>query len=268
MEQDASKIEKRKIYYARTYRYLNHNKREGILYLLLLMVPGLIALLMYYGEISAFVCEVAARALQIMLPGVTIEFTQKAFIPFLDSVTAVVLPTTYPMPWFVAANVVVSLLILLVLFRGKGQNNPLSIFLSIVLFIHLINCSFFFFAAGEFPYTSGEYSGLYMQQQVGVWLSFEIMAGLVTGILGSRNIPLRMASFFGILLYSFIFGVLRYIFALYIVYRFSILYVAMFFFALGPFFDFLYFVAIYGIFLDRIIKNSHGEQSMEEWRWS
>lgn len=267
-ENDVRNIKKRKMYYARTYRYLKNSKRESILYLILLVLPAFVVLLLHYGEISSYVSELAAKALRVMLPDVSVQFMQVDFIPFLDTIRTVVVPTTYPSFAFTGANIGVTLLLLFLLLHGKGRCRPLPIFLSIILFIHLINCSFFLFAGSEFPYTAADYSGLYLQQQVGIWISFALMAGLVTGILGGKSILLRLSAFLGILSYSFVFGVLRYILALYVVYRFSVIYVALFFFALGPFFDFLYFVGIYGLFLDRMIKELSGELGMEEWKWS
>ena len=263
----SQKINKKQIYYARSYRSLKGNRKQSILYLLLLVLPCLAALLRHYGDISAFVCRVAEGALGSMLPGVPLSLESGEFIPFLDRITYVVLPTTFPTTGFSIGNLAASLLlIILFMCSKKGRNTPPLIFLSIFLVVHTVNSAFFVFAADKFPYSAGEYSALYMEQQVGIWISFLVMSGLVTGILGSGRVFMRAATFACTMLYSFAFGLLRYILALYVVYRFSVLYIAAFFFALGPFFDFLYFVGIYGIFLDRMIEKQRGE--MEEWKWS
>ena len=128
--------------------------------------------------------------------------------------------------------------------------------------------SYFLFASEAFPYTAKDYSGLYMQQQVGIWISFLLIMGLVTGILGYKRLLLRITTFFGVMIYSFLFGLLRYVLVIYAVYKFSLLYVVIFFFALGPFSDLFYLVSIYGFFVNKMINIYEGEKGREAWKWS
>lgn len=267
-ERNANNIKKRQMYYSRPYRHLTNNLYGKFIYLLLLVLPSFIGLLLYYDEISVIMCRITYKALKLLLPELWIYSRSVEFIPFLGSLSTLVLPTSIPSFGFTLSNLIASFFIIFLCLRGKAKNRPFSIFLSIMLFIHIINCSFFLFAADQFPYDLREYSGLYMQQQAGIWIAFLLMGGLVTGFLGRRCLLLRINTFFFIMLYSFGFGLLRYILALYIVCRFSVIYIALFFFALGPFFDFLYFVGIYGVFLDKMTANSQKGKNMEDWKWS
>lgn len=261
-------IEKEKIFYSRTYRYLSANKIESILYLLILVLPCLILLLLNYGKLSVLVSDITARILELMVPGIEINYSTVEFIPFLEKIKIVVLPTKLPTFTFTTVNICISFLLLLFSRYRKINNNPLGIFLGIMIFIHIINCTYFLFASEVFPYTAKDYSKLYMQQQIGIWISFLIIIGFVISILGYKKLFLRIITFFGVMIYSFLFGLLRYILVLYVVYKFSLLYVAIFFFALGPFFDFLYLVSLYAFFVNKMIDVYDGEKERGQWKWS
>lgn len=268
ISEDEVKIQKTRIFYSRTYRYLNSNKKMSILYILFLVLPCFVAMVLFHGQLSVYVSDFAAMVLKKADPDITVHFTTVEFIPLLKKIKVVAVPTTYPSFGFTVANIGVSLLLLFFFLHGKRKSRPVGIFLAIMVFIHIINCAYFLFGTEQFPYTAEEYAGLYMEQQVGIWISFLLIGGLVTGLLGHKLWISRIATFFGIMAYSFVFGVLRYILSLYIIYRFSVLYIAIFFFALGPFFDFLYLVSIYGFYVNRMIAFYDGQKGMEEWKWS
>ena len=263
-----SNIEKEKIFYPRTYRYLSSNKIESILYLLILVLPCLILLILNYGKLSIFMSDITAMILELMVPGIEINYSTVEFIPFLEKIKIVVLPTRLPSFTFTVSNICISFLLIFFIRNGRGKNSPLGIFIGIMIFIHIINCSYFLFASEAFPYTAKDYSGLYMQQQVGIWISFLLIMGLVTGILGYKRLLLRITTFFGVMIYSFLFGLLRYVLVIYAVYKFSLLYVVIFFFALGPFSDLFYLVSIYGFFVNKMINIYEGEKGREAWKWS
>lgn len=262
------KMGKEKIYLSRTYRHLKVNKAESILFLTLLVLPCLIALLLGYGKVTQWVSELTAAALQQILPSLSTGFQQHIFIPGMAKIQTVTVPTTVPDVSFILVNIVITLGIIVTAMSGKRKTKPISIYLAIMLFIHLVNCVFFLFAGEAFPYSAMDYSELYMKQQVGIWICFLIIIGLVTGILGTGGLWLRIVTFAGVMLYSFVFGLLRYILFLYIIFRFSMLYMAVFFFALGPFFDFLYLVSIYGFYLNKLTDMYTSGKRKEEWIWS
>lgn len=150
----------------------------------------------------------------------------------------------------------------------KKTGKPLGVFLLYTLVVHVVNCVFFVYGGKEFPYTIGEYSNLYIQQQIGIWIMFIILASLVVGFMGKNAYGYKLLSFAGIMLYSIIYGMIRYIVFLFLLHKFSVLYMALLFFVIGPLFDFSYFVAIYAIFVNKIIKEYEFGKKKGEWKWS
>lgn len=261
-------FEKQKIYYSRTYRHLQVNKKKSFLFLLLCVLPCVIGLFLFYGEITAFVTNITGRVLDYFVPALEVSYKWTDFIPLLDDIKIVVIPSIYPSIKLILINIAVLLVAIALCILGKMRNHALAIYAMIILFIHMINCVFFLFAGKEFTYTAMQYSELYMKQQVGIWICFLIIIGLVTGILGDGSIFLRIVTLTGVMLYSFCFGLVRYIVFLFIMYKFSMLYMAAFFFVLGPFFDFMYLVMIYGIYVDKLTGMYTTGKRKEKWLWS
>ena len=58
---------------------------------------------------------------------------------------------------------------------------------------------------------------------------------------------------------------MRYAVFLWMLDRFSVLYMAVMFFALGPFADFVYVVSIYSLYLNRLALRL--KRSPETWQW-
>lgn len=259
---------KRKIYYARTYRHLAVNKIESVFYLLLLVLPCFLLLLFNYGTVTEWTCDFTMSVLGKHLPDVRLVRESGEFIPMLDAVQMVGVPTVYPSQNFVLGNLGLVFFLIWMLLHFMKQSNALSIYLILNLLVHVINCIYFLFAGRYFPYSALEFSDLYIKQQVGIWLSFLVIAGLLTGLLGKGMIIRRFLVMAFIMLYSFAVGTVRYIVFLYIIYRYSLLYMAIFFFCLGPFFDFLYLVGIYCFYLNRMIKIYDRNDRLEEWKWS
>lgn len=112
-----------------------------------------------------------------------------------------------------------------------------------------------------------QFSNLYMKQQIGIWLTFIVLSGLVTGFLGNRGYLYKILTFLATMAYSLVFGVVRYILFLYLLQQFSILYMALMYFVFGPLFDFLYFVGIYSIFANKMVKMYDTGEGREDWEW-
>lgn len=259
---------KNQIYLARTYRHLRVNKKKSILFLVLVLLPTLVGMLLGYGKVSEWMAQIVTSVFQVVEPHLEISYEWHTFIPGLASLKIVAMETTYPDVKFILINIFIAFLLIVVGRISKKKMNPFSIYITMMMFVHLINSIFFLFVKNAFPYTATDYSELYMKQQLGIWICFIVLVGLVVGILGSGKMYLKVATFLGIMSYSFIFGILRYVVFLFIIYKCSMIYMALFFFALGPFFDFLYLVAIYGIYIDKVITVFSEGKEREEWIWS
>lgn len=259
--------EKKKIYYARTYRHLAVDKLKSFLYLLLLVIPSLIVLIINLDTITGFLCNCGVKILGKIYPGIPMNIVPDTF-SILGKIEYIEMPTVYPSLIFVFENLLVMFVLVAFLMTGQRKGRPLSIYFLLSLLVHVINCIYFIFAMNHFPYNALAFSELYMKQQIGIWITFLILGGLVTGFLGSCGYIFKIITFFSIIGYSLIFGSIRYILFLFILYRFSILYMALMFFVFGPLFDFLYLVGIYSIFANKMVKVYDKGERKGEWKWS
>ncbi|HEX3075545.1 MAG TPA: hypothetical protein VHQ24_01615 [Lachnospiraceae bacterium] len=259
---------KKQIDFARTYRHLSINKLETTLYLLFFVLPIVVLLFFFYSELTYGITQLSGRILDGVIPVNLNDIGSSVLLHMFGNVYFLKLPNVLPEENFIIINLVVSLVILAVCMTGRRAGHPMSIFFIMILLTHVSSCLYFLFFSDHFPYTASEYSDLYMKQEVSIWISFAIIAGLVTAFLGLKGIWGRMVTMTTIMVYSFIFGIVRYIFFLYVIYSFSNLYMAVLFFIFGPLFDFLYFVFFYGIYIDKAIKRYDSKKGREQWGWA
>jgi len=106
-----------------------------------------------------------------------------------------------------------------------------------------------------------------MKQQVGIWFSFLAIAGIVSGIITQAGIS-KYVMVLAVSCYSFIFGCVRYVVFLAFLTKASSLYMAVLLFVFGPFFDFLYLVSIYSIYMNGLIIKLEDRTKGAEWQWS
>jgi hypothetical protein len=108
------------------------------------------------------------------------------------------------------------------------------------------------------------FTTLYLQMALGLWILLPLLVAVALGPLPGTTI-----SKFGIalftLLYSILFGTVRLAVFIYLLTRFSVMYMAAMFFALGPFIDFVYVVAIYAIYLN--LLSLRMRERPEAWQW-
>lgn len=263
-------IQKRQIYFSRAYRHLEPNKKEQWLFLLLFVLPSLILFLIFYTKVSYALSIWVKHALSACIPNSCLGIAYSNFLPVFGGIYYVQTQNLLPSDQEVIINLALTIVLLAVgLFssRNKKGGTPLSIYFAIVLLLHLIACIYFTFAKEFFPYSATKYSELYMLQQVGIWMSFLVLAGLVTGIVGYGRIAGKLLTFLAIIIYSFIFGCVRYLTFLFIVSAASSLYMTTLFFSLGPLYDFLYLVCIYSIFINVQIKHFDQGEGRLKWHW-
>lgn len=259
--------EKKSIYFIRTYRRLKKNIKGSILYICFLVLPVMVLFILNINNITRLMSQMAVKILGQIYPGTPLYIREEMF-SILATIEYVELPTVYPEAAFILINFVMTLFLAIFLNTGRRKGKPLSVYFFTMLLIHLINCIYFIFAANYFPYTSTQYSILYINQQIAIWLAFIVLTGLITGFLGSKALFYRILTFFSILFYSLIYGTIRYVLFLFVIQEFSMIYMALLYFALGPFFDFLYLVFIYGIYINKMIKIYDLGYGRGEWLWS
>ncbi len=258
---------KKTIYYARTYRHLKVSALATVAYILCLVIPSVVIFVANIESITKFMSELAVTVFGVVAPGISLYIREDAF-SILATIKFVEFPTVYPSMVTSLMNFVVALAIVIFCNTGRRMGKPVPIYITIMAMIHTINSVYFIFATNYFPYTVFDYSNLYMKQQIGIWLAFIIMMGMVTALQGKVGLFYRITSYVLVMAYSLVFGIVRYVAFLYILEQFSIIYMALMFFVLGPFFDFLYLVWIYGIFMDKVIALQDSEKGRGDWQWS
>lgn len=265
----ASGSKKETIFYARTYRHLDRDLKRQLAFVLLLVLPAVVLYLLFYRHVTYAVSSWASGVLAEAL-GAQEAYPIGAheYIPFFGPVSYVALDSSLPSMPLVLGTAFACLALCVVLTLKPVRGLPVSIFLLFGVGVQLVSCLFFFIDGSVFPYGETDYSVLYMIQQAGIWLFFIIIAGLVVGLISYGGLALKLATYAGILLYSFVFGAVRYVVYLYIVARFSSLFMATLFFSLGPFFDFLYLVFFYSLFVDRLNAKLNRRDRTEVWRWA
>lgn len=257
--------EKKQIFFARTYRHLKMNPIKYLLFLLIFVLPSVIFLCLFYDELTLAMSNAAAWVIQ-RAGGPAAGMCSGGFLPKLGPVYYLSLPTVQPGYGLILGNLAVSLVVLWILSTGPRKGRSISVYFSIMLFIHIMTCVFFLLGRDLYPYTITDFSDLYMKQQIGIWLTFLVLIGCVLG-LENGGLWHRVLTVAGVMLYSFLFGFVRYVLFLGVLHCFSVLYMPLMFFALGPFFDFLYFVAIYAIATNRMIR-MYDSRMKGEWVWA
>ena len=170
----------------------------------------------------------------------------------------------YPSQVFSIYSALVSLLVLMVVPLFRFFTKPIVLWVVIISFINFISSMFFIFFANHFPYSMLDYIDLYMKTLVSIWL-------LIPWVLLTAFLPLP-AKFWNKLifilladLYGIIFGCIRYIVYIFIFREFSYIFMAPVFFMLGPFFDFVFVVAFYSVFVSNLALKLKKDDS--KWGW-
>lgn len=259
--------EKRIIYYARTYRRIRASRLKCVLYMVFLILPLLLFLWLGMAELTGWISRMCVKLLRQYAPGCSFWIRVRG-VPLFGKISFVGGETVYPSVRLSLANAVIALLIVGICVKLPWKGRPAAIYVVLNAGIHLVNSLWFFFGGAYFPYSLTTYSELYMLQEIGIWLTFLLMSGLVTGIVGERGFFWKFLTVAGTMVYSVGFGVVRYVVFLYLLQKYSILYMALFYFLLGPMFDFMYLVMFYGFFVNRMIHVYESGKGKGAWQWS
>lgn len=258
------------IYFSRTYRHFKVNSKEQLIYVFALIVPTIVLFLLFYTEISHFICNLLIPPLSKVFPQESLIVSSTEFLPLFGNVHFLTLPNLLPVYNEILFNLFISIVLFvlsLLANKKKNKNTPLPIYFAFVLLIHIISCIYFLFARDYFPYTATEFSELYMKQQIVIWFSLIFLSGFVLGVIGYGKVAVRMILFAILITYSFIFGIVRYLAFSYIISAGSSLYMASLFFTFGPLYDFLYFVFFYSVFINREIRYFGYGEGRNRWQW-
>lgn len=259
----AIKDNKLVILYHRSYRKLPGSTKTFLLHFALLALPFSVFSLLFYPEITEQVCVITKNVLDPYYYADSVNIMSRRYIEAIGPLFYIQVPESFPSYLFSLGNAVVPLLLLAIL-PNIQKFKPFLIFSVILCMIHIVSSLYFLLFPAHFPYTGGDYSQLYMLQEIGIWFFMPIIMGLAV-LPMPVSIFLKALVMVSIYLYSLLFGLVRYIVFLMIVSKISLIYMAILFFALGPLIDFIYAVGIYTLFVNKIARNLAEDFSL--WRW-
>lgn len=255
---------KDKIYYHRSYKKVRSTDTalSAALKFLILVLPFDLVIIIFHPQIT-YLISVGVQYI-LTQAGFSPEMTIATW-PFLyKEVHILTLPSVLPSTNLSAIVLLVSILIPLVTLRIKKLPKSFFIWLAFLCFVNFVSSAFFLLFADKFPYTTFEFSDLYMKTEIGIWIFIPAIMALALAPLPSSIFE----KFFLILFieaYSIAFGAIRYAAFLFILEKCSFLFMAVLFFNFGPFFDFVYVVGFYSLYLRGLTERL--EKNMENWGW-
>jgi hypothetical protein len=251
-------------YFHRAYKRMNSLSRRHILYMTLFVLLAEVLLVLFHGPLlDRYVAVVAGLAEAC---GVSTGVLRYPFLPLLVTDYPVLESVfVFPDTLFSLTHFLAGLLIIGVVPHLHRLWKPLRIYLVYLALLNTASAAFFLLWPERFPYNVAEFGQLYVGIQLGIWFMIPLVMGLVLLPVPSpvgEKILVILASG----LWSAAFGIVRYASFLYIFDEGTVLTMAAMFFALGPFLDFVYLVAIYSIYLNVVALRVHESNRM--WRWS
>ena len=256
---------KSRIFYPRDYRHLKKPKPRSLVFLGIFVLPILCLFIFFYPFITKSLSSWGAAILRATT-NTTVDIQSVRFIPGLGDASFISIESTTPSFTHSLVNAIISVFFILLSTQINRNNRPLMIYLSMGLFVHLVSSLFFLLIPDLFPYTIIDYSRLYILQQIGTWMTITFITGLATNLVLPDG-GYKYAAFFVTILFSFVFGCVRYVLYLYLLYRFSVLYMAALYFIFGVLYDFLGMIAIYAIFVRGASFRMNSNSGKGEWQW-
>jgi hypothetical protein len=256
-------IDKNRIFYHRSYRKLEQHSllRVALMFLVLVFLVDFFVIF-FYPEITMGISKITANFLATTMPGKLIEIVPKNYV--YDNVYVVTLPGRYPTIKLSIIVTIVSLTFFFVAIYLKRVIEPKLVWLIFISFINLVAALFFIFFAGYFPYDMEIFSEMYIKTEVGIWI---IIPFILT--IALLPFPIKLLKKLMVILltlfYSIVFACVRYIVFLYLLRNTTYLFMALMFFLLGPFLDFIYIVGSYSLCLSSVGKQT--QKKMELWNW-
>ena len=237
-------ILKKQIQYSRTYRYIEMDKINVFLGVFLSIIPLCLLVLFYYPQITLFISQFTMKVLSPIFHENVLAIESSDFLKWFGPVYYLSLPGRFPSIVFIWLNLLITLISLFLL-SSVVKTRPLTIFLSISLWVHVCSAIFFTFIPEYFPYDATEYSSLYIKQQVGIYFFVPIIIGIAV----LHCLPYKLLLSLGLTICFFVaclfflsLAFVRYIhFLCSFLSKVSLMYMASLFFSFGPFIDFFVF---------------------------
>ena len=255
---------KDRIFLHRAYKRLpgvTWRQMAGMVVIVGLFKAGLV--LWHEPLTSGFVAAVAAVLTRCGVPSATFV---APFLPHLVE-TMPVLTTAYSFPGkeFSLICLLLATLALVVVPSLRRLPRALVIYTCFFAMLTVVSGAFFILVPELFPYDMSEFSRLYMGTELGIWFMLPLVMGLALG-----PVPAPLAEKALVILvnlaYSLVFGAVRFATFVIVLREALVFFMAGLFFALGPFVDFVYVVAIYSLYLNHVSLRMRGSE--RTWQWS
>jgi hypothetical protein len=249
------------IYYHRAYRKITGSGWLFLFELAIVSLPLSLFILFIYPSITEQMSRITQAVLSSYYIPDSIKVIGQSFI--LGDVSLVSIRGTHPSALTSFVNFIISLALIVFLpYAKRGKN--IAIFIIFLAAINLVSALFFTLIPLEFPYSGTDFSELYVKTEISMWLFIPFILGMALLPLPAPILPKFLLIVLA-LIYSVIFGTLRYIIFLFIISKFSVIYMALLFFAFGPLIDFVYIVGIYCFYTSKLAKNLKGSENV--WKW-
>ncbi|MBN2242447.1 MAG: hypothetical protein JW793_07130 [Acidobacteria bacterium] len=249
------------IYYHRAYRKIAASRGTLAREFLTIALPLSLLMFVAYPVITRWMSLFTQAVLEKYYPPGSIEIIRQPF--FLGDVSFVGIPGTNPSLPATVVNLAVSLALTVLLPRVRKGKNA-AIYLFYLAAINLASSLFFLFFHSDFPYSATRFSELYVITEISMWIFIPFILGMAIVLFPPAILP-KATMIAATLVYSIVIGALRYILFLFIVTKFSVLYMALLYFAFGPLVDFIYIVGIFSFYSNRLAVNLRG--SIKAWKW-
>jgi hypothetical protein len=255
--------EKNKIFYHRAYKkFKGSSLSSRWTFLILWIVFDLIILAGHYHVLDRF-AFVSAKILQWLNCPVRVNLWP-AHMFIVEYLPYLILPVRFPGPGLALINFIVCIAIVICLPRIHQIPRPIMVWTAFVAVINAIASAYFIVCPHLFPYDVGQFSLLYQGTELGTWLMIPIVMGAALAPLPAPFIE-KAGVVAATMAYSIIFGIVRYVVFLFLLYKVSVLYMAVMVFSFGPLFDFVYIVGFYSYYGKVIALRLKRDE--DAWLW-
>ncbi len=256
-------IAKENIFLHRSHRKLPQVTPKTLLIeVATLTLPFLLPVIFFYPELTLAISKTAWRIISIAVPQERIAVAQ---VPsYIQPLYGLIIPDRFPSTAFSLSVMGVSILATVLSWYTRQTAKPLGSWVVFICVITFVSSAFFIIMPEKYPYTSGMFSGLYLQTLLTVWLLIPVILTLsLLPLPGSR--PGKFLLILAAMTYSMVFGAVRFAFFMLVLYRYSMLFMPAMVFVLGPLLDFVFVIGFYSFYVSRIaVKFKRSENT---WQW-
>jgi hypothetical protein len=258
--------EKNKIFYHRAYKKFNGSSTSSRwTFLILWIIFDLIILAGHYHLLDRFIF-VSAKLLQWLGCPAQVNLWPARML-VIEYLPYLVLPIRFPGPGLALFNFIACTAIIIVLPRIRKLPRPIMVWTGFVAVINAISSVYFIVCPHLFPYDIGDFSVLYLGTVLGIWLMIPIVMGAALAPLPAPFVE-KAGVIASTLAYSIVFGIVRYTVFMFLLYKASVIYMAVLFFSFGPLFDFVYIVGFYSYYGKVLALRLKRDEDAWQWLYS